>query len=201
MNCQEFLDRYSDYDDSLLLAPELDRFRSHMAECESCARYDRVLRKGRMLARQLPPVRPGEDFIPRLNQRVRFQHRERRPSSAILVLGGAAGALAGVTVLLTSFWAVSLMFESAPATAADLEPTAAPGPSAWAWSPAGGGAVLGSNVANHGGAAFNGWSVQRVDHHVSSTYSPLVTGPPAFRLTGALPHAVNVSPSTLHTLD
>ena len=70
MDCTEFLNRYSEYDDSLVPPAEADRFRSHMASCDSCTRYDRVLRKGRMLARQAPGVEPSDDFVPRLHARL-----------------------------------------------------------------------------------------------------------------------------------
>ena len=70
MDCTEFLNRYSEYDDSLVPPSEADRFRSHMASCDACTRYDRVLRKGRMLARQAPGVEPSDDFVPRLHARL-----------------------------------------------------------------------------------------------------------------------------------
>ncbi|MFW6206115.1 MAG: zf-HC2 domain-containing protein, partial [Gemmatimonadota bacterium] len=94
MNCREFLRRYSEYDDSLIPAFEADRFRAHMAECPSCARYDRVLRKGRMLARQLPRLEPDPDFLPRLRLRL-LQQPRRRPIRARLAAG-----LAAATVLI-----------------------------------------------------------------------------------------------------
>ena len=66
MDCHEFLARYSDYDDSRIPPSEAARFHAHLAECPSCARYDRVLRKGRMVARQLR-VEPSTDFVRRLD--------------------------------------------------------------------------------------------------------------------------------------
>jgi hypothetical protein len=200
MDCQDFLNRYSDYDDSLLSRSELAVFRAHLGSCPSCARYDRVLRKGRMLARQLPPVRPTDDFLPRLHQRVHPLRRSRRGETAAPILGGAAAALAGVTVLATAFWALSLMDQpAAPAIAADGEDP--PGADAVTWTvpPGGGWSIAGRTMSPAEAPRTTGWSAAGVDPHVASSYSPLVTGPPAYRLSGAFPR--NASTSALQTLD
>ncbi|MFW5951867.1 MAG: anti-sigma factor family protein, partial [Gemmatimonadota bacterium] len=103
MDCREFLTRYSDYDDSLVPPTEAERFRAHMAGCEACARYDRVLRKGRMLARQLPGPEPATDFGPRLLRRLlecRHGVRSRRRLAAVPV--PAAAAVLGLVLAATA---------------------------------------------------------------------------------------------------
>lgn len=182
MDCSDFLDRYSDYDDSLLSPAELATFETHLAACPSCARYDRVLRKGRMLARQLPPVQPGQDFVPRLQQRLwRSQHARRAPSVA--PLGGLATALAAVTVVLSAVGVLALMDQDAPET---LAGTAVETMRVFRGLP-----VIAAQPPRD-------WSAQRVDHHVSAGYSPLVIGPPAY-LAGTFPAGAAIS--TRHTLD
>src|SRR5690606_18291876 len=64
MTCQEFLARYSEYLDERLEPLESALWRAHMNRCPSCARYDRVLRRGLALVRDLPEVEPSSDFGP-----------------------------------------------------------------------------------------------------------------------------------------
>jgi hypothetical protein len=200
MNCRDFLHRYSDYDDSLLDAVELESFRSHLAGCASCARYDRVLRKGRMLARHHTTVAPGEDFLPRLQHRLWQQRIQRRRRLAATVPGGPAAALAAVTVVLTSLWAVSLLSPTDP-----VPPVAdAVAPEAVEW--AGTAATVGASASLRWGtvpaaepAAPREWGARRVDPRVPVAYSPLVTGPPAYRVQHAFQASATMS--TGRTLD
>jgi hypothetical protein len=196
MTCNDFIQRYSDYDDSLLTVRELAVFRAHLTVCCRCARYDRVLRKGRMLARQLPPVEPGVDFVPRLHHRLQQLRIERRRRAATPILGGAATALAAITVVFGAMWALTLMDSVSPAHPASE--MAAAGPPAQS-VPAGRSsapALRGFPVLE--AQAPREWGARRVDHHGSVTYSPLVTGPPVYRVSDTFHRA---STSTGHTLD
>jgi hypothetical protein len=201
MNCTDFLHRYSDYDDSLLDEWELESFRRHLATCPSCARYDRVLRKGRMLARHHSAVTPREDFLPRLQHRL-WQQRTQRRRLTTAVPGGPAAALAAVTVILTSLWAVSLLDTVAspevvadPLAPVEVELVRSAEPAASPWSSAGWTASI--PVAEAG--VPRDWGARRVDPRVPVAYSPLVTGPPAYRVQ----HAFQASAimSTGRTLD
>lgn len=173
MQCTEFLDRYSDYDDSLLPASELARFRAHLAGCGSCARYDRVLRKGRMLARQVAAA-PSPDFMPRLRHRLLTEPAPRPAPLSPVAAGGfltmALAALAGMWAVDAS-WGGPLEELAGPAS---LPRTAQVGPPDW----------------TSGGVALRS----------ASTYSPLVIGPPAY---GAAPRSVDtgLTSSTRHSLD
>jgi hypothetical protein len=199
MNCTEFLHGYSDYDDSLLDEAELELFRAHLVACASCARYDRVLRKGRMLARQHAQVTPGEDFIPRLHDRL-WRHRiERRRRLAMSVPGGAAAALAAVTVVLSSLGVVALMDEPGALPGATTTAGAGvDGPEAAVWV---------ADPASRGwgpvpvveAPAPRDWGARRVDQRVPVAYSPLVTGPPAYRVQHAFQASATMSPG--RTLD
>lgn len=182
MECREFLLRYSDYDDSLIPAHEADRFRAHMAECASCARYDRVLRKGRMLARQVEGPRPSPDFIPRLHLRLlELRSRRRGPLSA-----GLATGLAAATILVVAASAVRVMAPAPAGGAADATvETGAPmsAPSAQAVGPAlrarGGERVPTLPAAER--RTPRSWTTRKVAPAVAASYSPLETGPPAYR--------------------
>jgi hypothetical protein len=174
MDCREFLHRYSEYDDSLVPADEVAGFRDHMAECRACARYDRVLRKGRMLARQLPGPEPSPDFIPRLRRRLLWTpERDRGFRGARLAAG-----LAAATVLLVATSAVRLMESDQPAPEAGMarmadiearDPKLMPARAAAPVLPAG---ITGPDRA---------WAAVEVATADTSSYSPLVTGPPAYR--------------------
>jgi hypothetical protein len=198
MDCPEFLTRYSDYDDSLLSAPELERFRAHLSRCASCARYDRVLRKGRMLARQRSSVDSMDHFMPRLQRRL-WQDRTRRRRSAGPVLGGAATALAAVTVVLTALWGVSLLDRAVEAEMIADTPIPLVEPPSLALDHAvvveAGWHVL--PVVDR--SPPRDWAAYRVDPRASVAYSPLVTGPPAYRVPGAF--TANNTVSTRHTFD
>lgn len=173
MDCREFLHRYSEYDDSLVPAHEADRFRAHMAECRACARYDRVLRKGRMLARQLPAPEPSPDFIPRLRRRLlRTPPRRRGFRGARLAAG-----LAAATVLLVALSAVEVM-ESGGPEAAEGGAVTGGGAGRPASRPAHAGVPV-LPVAS--GGSTRAWTTQEVATADTSSYSPLVVGPPAYR--------------------
>ncbi len=100
MTCQEFLARYSEYLDELLDPMEAARWHHHMGRCASCARYDRVVRQGLELVRDLPLLEPSPDFEPRLQHRlfhVRDEQAGEHASGASAVVALAiAGMLAAI---------------------------------------------------------------------------------------------------------
>ena len=222
MDCQEFLTRYSEYDDSQVTSSEEARFQAHLESCASCARYDRVLRKGRMVARQLR-VDSAPDFLTRLDQRLwRESHRARR--SGLRRPAQVAAALAALTVLLAASAAIGLLgVGTSPDGSASLLRSAVRGVAPAAVldsSPAGvrdsrSVRVRGSGSAQPVGSVRPGaagrparvaalpvmstgssrdWATPRVAPPSGVTYSPLVLGPPAYRRTPgpAIP---------VHTLD
>ncbi len=217
MTCCEFVRRYSDYDDSLLSAEENAAFRAHIAVCASCARYDRVLRKGRMLARQLPPPEPSRDFFPSLHGRL-ADARRRRTQARV----GVTGMLAAATVVLAAVGGLGLMRDEGIARAALLAGRAKTSdavargggavPGSWEPLPSRGGEAVGV-AAGHGVVAAAGlrvaavpsapprqWMAVRVDRAVRASYSPLVTGPPQYRAPPA-GHAAGAAASTARAID
>lgn len=185
MTCREFLERYSEYDDSLIPAAEAERFRRHMEACPSCARYDRVLRKGRMVARQLDRPEPSPDFIPRLRSRL-LQQRTR---GRMYMSGRVAAGLAAVTVLMVATSAVRLMESVSPPTSDGAVRSVAertvpdgidrlPSP-----RPDGGVYRLAARaiLPVQSRPAPREWPVTEVAPAGTASYSPLETGPPAYR--------------------
>jgi hypothetical protein len=185
MHCNEFLGRYSDYDDSLLSSSDEALFRRHLSECASCRRYDRVLRKGRMVARQLPPPEPSPDFIPHLQGRLRVLRGSRTAW-----LPRLPAALAAVTVLVVSAAGMLVLRAAPPSAGAIPESAAGALPGAFelpedhrlagpSWRSEDGRVV---GLPPGWSADPRDWTVGGVAPRLAASYSPLVTGPPAFRL-------------------
>jgi anti-sigma factor RsiW len=70
VNCEVFLAEYSSLCDGLLSDEVAVEMEVHRDECESCARYDRVLRQGTELFRALPELEVSDDFGARLQHRI-----------------------------------------------------------------------------------------------------------------------------------
>lgn len=208
MDCTDFLERYSDYDDSLLSQRELSEFRAHLRACPACARYDHVLRKGRMLARQIPAPEPDREFGARLRHRLGGRRR-----SGVVLPPFAAAAMAAVTILLVATSALPLLERVSGPTAGSAdgagrrEAVTTRASDRWlrgSGSPTG----LVVPVALEGRSVVlpatsprvpRAWAAERVDRRRVASYSPLVTGPPAYRATRTYP--LGSMTSTRRTLD
>lgn len=106
MNCRDFLSLHTEYVDALIDPAQAARLRSHAATCPSCERYDRVVRRGAQLARELPRIEVSDDFLPRVRHRLfhlRDDMARRRAGSTalyaavaslVMIAGAAAIALA-----------------------------------------------------------------------------------------------------------
>jgi hypothetical protein len=97
--CERIRERHGDYLDGVLPVAEQAQVQSHLAECLSCARYDRVLRRGLGVARQLPELRPAEDFELRLQHHIYHLQAgapfgQPRPFAGIGVAATLAAAIA-----------------------------------------------------------------------------------------------------------
>jgi hypothetical protein len=68
--CGEFLARHAEWLDGLVAGREAEAYARHAAECDACGRYDRVVREGLLLVRELEPVEPSSDFHARLQHRL-----------------------------------------------------------------------------------------------------------------------------------
>lgn len=135
MTCQEFLARYSDYLDEMLDPVEAARMHHHLVGCASCARYDRVVRRGLELVRELPVVEPSPDFEPRLQHRlfhVRDEQAGERASGAsavvALAIAGMLAAIAWSPLLRQDPLTIDLPAVQARAPGAELR---APAPAAF----------------------------------------------------------------------
>jgi hypothetical protein len=120
MDCREFRDRHVDYTDGTCLEAERVAAQAHLGACPSCARFDLVIRRGLLVARNLPSVPATPRFQAALTLRIARERGAVRPAAtaaswrrqavtaAAAVL--AAGALGGATRLV----AERVPFTSAP---------------------------------------------------------------------------------------
>jgi anti-sigma factor RsiW len=115
MNCNEFVDRYSEYHDDEGSLPDRERFEAHLASCGTCRRYRDVVVRGTSLLRELPEPPYREDFRDRLQHRLYLSEVEDRPgrspgmttpvtlglaAAAILTVAATFGALADAVLPL-----------------------------------------------------------------------------------------------------
>lgn len=118
MTCRDFLAQHSEYLDERLDPLAAERIRTHAAKCPTCGRYDRVVRRGLRLVRQLPEVTPSPDFHARLQHRL--FHVQEELAHERFAASGAAAALAIAGVIAFAAWSPLMRptaSEAAPAVA------------------------------------------------------------------------------------
>jgi anti-sigma factor RsiW len=71
MDCREFGKKHLAFVDDTLSAVDTAAMRRHLYVCSRCAQQDTRIRRGLLLARNLPIVQPSADFMERLNARLR----------------------------------------------------------------------------------------------------------------------------------
>jgi len=71
MDCRQFGKKHLAFVDDTLSAVDTAAMRRHLQVCTHCARLDTRIRRGLLLARNLPVIQPSADFMERLNVRLR----------------------------------------------------------------------------------------------------------------------------------
>lgn len=98
ISCREFMEAHSDYLDGLLKASDMRGFDEHAATCRSCGSYDRTLRRGLLLARNLPEIQPSSHFHESLQ--ARLMGLEAEPPRQMMATSATALMVAAVLVLI-----------------------------------------------------------------------------------------------------
>ena len=98
MDCEKFLESYSDYLDRRLEVYPLPEYVRHLRSCRSCEEYDRVMRQGLHLCRQLRPPDTTPDFASDLRSSIhdlqdRLEQREGPSARATAVATLTAAAV------------------------------------------------------------------------------------------------------------
>jgi len=103
MECEKFLESYSEFLDGLLEEGPLSDCRDHLLRCPDCGEYDRVMRRGLRLVRELDRPETTPDFGPRLQNSYLASSRPGEGAGdytkAVLVTGLAALSLIVVASL------------------------------------------------------------------------------------------------------
>jgi anti-sigma factor RsiW len=115
VDCSQFLDGYSDFRDGQLESEVREAYAAHMADCPGCARYHRVVDRGVQLFRELPEIRPSEDFLPRLQHRIFHLDEEQRRSGSY-----SSGVSAGLALAIAALLAIAAWVPSVRPRAATL---------------------------------------------------------------------------------
>ena len=84
MNCREFRRNHDEYLDDTLSAVEMAATSAHLRTCERCARQDTRVRRGLVLARNLPRIAPSRTFGERLQERLSVEQRSSARAGSYL---------------------------------------------------------------------------------------------------------------------
>lgn len=76
MDCPQFREQHVAFVDDVLSADGMERMQRHIEECEECAHHDIAVRRGLLVARNLPRVHCSSDFMDRLQERLQERLRE-----------------------------------------------------------------------------------------------------------------------------
>lgn len=109
MQCSDFLTGFSDFYDAADGSPERDAAVAHMAECETCARYNEVVERGIELLRSIPSKELGESFRPRLEHRLFHLDDDEALGRGGSASGTTVATAVGMAMLLAAVaWAPSM---------------------------------------------------------------------------------------------
>jgi len=106
MECDDFLQSFSDYLDAEFEKHPPEEYNEHLECCARCGEYDRVVRRGLRLVREMDSPEPVPDFMPRL-QRSFLSYRHR---SEVIVEYAKAAGIAGLSIAAVMFLAVDPVF-------------------------------------------------------------------------------------------
>ena len=95
LSCSDCLARHSEYIDGVMDAATAEHWRTHLAVCSDCARYDRVLRRGVQVLNKQAQLDLGSDFLLQLQQRLAYEDRTSayRPMSSLATASVAVAAM------------------------------------------------------------------------------------------------------------
>ena len=109
MDCRTFRERHPAFLDAALSRGDALAMQAHAAECSQCAQYDTAVRRGLLVFRNLPPIKPSPGFGDRLNARLR--ELERRRHHELALQGPGLGSFLVIAtgmlvagVMAASFW-------------------------------------------------------------------------------------------------
>lgn len=102
MDCEEFLEGFSSFLDGEFDECHCNEYRVHLGSCHDCAEYDRVVRRGLRLVRELDPPATAPDFMPKLQRSFLSQSQRSRSTGDYVRLGGITGLALASLILVFS---------------------------------------------------------------------------------------------------
>lgn len=106
MECDEFLQSFSDYLDAEFEKHPPEAYNEHLESCDTCGEYDRVVRRGLRLVQELDAPEPVPDLMPRLQR----SFLSRRDRSEVIAEYAKAAGMAGLTIAAVMLLAVNPVF-------------------------------------------------------------------------------------------
>ncbi|HYD55181.1 MAG TPA: hypothetical protein VEA99_21270 [Gemmatimonadaceae bacterium] len=128
MDCSEFREKHVAFVDDVLSAAEMAEMQRHARHCCRCARHDTSVRRGLLLARNIPQIEPSADFMERLQLRLRELEPDddgKDPAVVTHDRGATYRALVAATVLAAAGLATALTMDRSPAEPIRLQPVIA----------------------------------------------------------------------------
>jgi anti-sigma factor RsiW len=128
MDCRYFRNQHLAFLDNTLSDAELTAMHEHLAECEACARHDTAIRRGLLLFRNLPVIKPSRDFHERLNARLQQLHQAELSAAVYRGPGVGSFIAAAAGVVAAGFLAAATLNMTSPVRELALAPVVASAP-------------------------------------------------------------------------
>jgi hypothetical protein len=100
MDCEEFFEDYSDFFDWRLEEHSLADYRQHLSDCPTCREYDRVMRSGLHLIKDLEPPPSHSDIVSRVQDKISALHSRLGQRTGEMGRALAVSAATAIVVLL-----------------------------------------------------------------------------------------------------
>lgn len=164
IDCRAFRSQHAAFLDQTLSDAALLAMQTHLAECEECARFDTVLRRGLLVLRNLPSIQPSPEFRDRLNARLRAGAASR---SMVTYQGPSLASFLTVTasVMAMGFLAVSMLNGVRHQPVMTLPPVVATRPAMIVPTP-----VVSSGFIASASVGFPLWSAEMAGEQLPAQY-------------------------------
>lgn len=128
MDCRTFRERHPALLDATLSHAEALAMQAHVAGCRQCAQYDTAVRRGLLVLRNLPPIKPSPGFGERLNARLHEVERRGRGGATLDGPGVGSFLVMATGVLVAGVMAALLWTGAHQGTIPTLAPVLATRP-------------------------------------------------------------------------
>jgi len=176
LSCKEVLARHSEFLDGEMAALDAELWRTHLANCAACARYDRILRRGLGLVRN-DAIDSDAEFMVHL--RYRLAYEEQRMAVGPVTAGAATSVTVAAVLALAAWLPIVIMsrMEEAESMRLNVAAQLPQATSAIAWHGSNALATLQPEVPS-AAPAITRQSPPPTAPIIDRGYTPLVLDPP-----------------------